>query len=185
MPIPSTLREGGRSGYLPVTGISTGLAYSKGACRTAASCAANPVSDEAGGSAADNQAAKAPGMAESGLIGAGLAGAAPAVGAAAQWLGGEFGSLGKFVTDAFGKEAKQAAEDLRSGVSSETGKAMTAEEQKIAQAKVEEGAAKAKQAVADAELKHLDQQQERLRNRMQPWDARRPIDATLLVPWMP
>ena len=44
---------------------------------------------------------------------------------------------------------------------------MSAEEQKIAQAKVEEGAAKAKQAVADAELKHLDQQQERLRNRMQ------------------
>ena len=141
-----------------------GKSVAQGGATGALASSSNPSGKDTWG---ERLAAKAPGMAESGLIGGALAGAAPAVGAAAQWLGGEFGSLGKFVTDAIGKEAKQAAEDLRSGVSSETGKAMTAEEQKIAQAKVEEGAAKAKQAVADAELKHLDQQQERLRNRMQ------------------
>lgn len=151
--------EAGES-LLPSLGKATGV----GAATGALSASSDPTDKEDYG---DRIKAKLPGMAESGLAGGLISGAVPGGSAAAKWLGGEAGSFGKFISDAFGKEATKAAEDLRSGVNAETGKALTAEEQKIAQAKVEEGAARANQAAADAELKKLDDAQERLRNRMQ------------------
>ena len=93
--------------------------------------------------------------------------AGPVLGKGLQFVGREVGNLGKFIANAFGKEATKAAEDLRSGINAETGKALTAEERKIAEAKVQEGVARAKQAAAEAETKRLDEAQERLRNRMQ------------------
>ena len=130
----------------------------------AASESSNPTGKEDYG---ERLRAKTPGMVEGGLIGAGLGGLVPGGVAGAKWLYNEAGHLKQFIADAFGKEALKSAEELRSGISAKTGQAMTAEEQKIAQAKVEEGAARAKQAAAEAELKHLDTQQEKLRNRMQ------------------
>lgn len=130
----------------------------------AMNASSNPTDKEAYG---ERLRAKVPSMVEEGLVGGLIGGAVPGVLTGAKWLYNEAGNLKKFVADAFGKDALKAAEELRTGISARTGKEMTAEEQKIAQAKVEEGAARAKQAAADAELKHLDAQQEKLRNRMQ------------------
>ena len=143
---------------------SFGKAVGTGAATGALSASSNPTGKEGYG---ERLVAKAPGMLESGAVGGMISGAVPGVGAAAQWIGGEAGSFGKFITDAFGKEAKKAAEELRSNVNAKTGEALTAEEKKVAEAKVEEAAAKANQSIADAKIKHLDEQQEKLRNRMQ------------------
>ena len=100
-----------------------------------------------------------------GLIGGALAGAAPAVGAAAQWLGGDGTMLGNILRGTAGKEAEKLVEELRTGVNSKTGKALTAEEQKKAEAKLTEMAETAKKEAAEADLKKVTDAQAKLAER--------------------
>jgi hypothetical protein len=81
---------------------------------------------------------------------------APAIGVVLK----KIASLPATFRAAFGPEAEKAAEDLRRGVSAETGKAMTAEESRAKLATVEEGLKKTELAKHEAELGRVEKAQQ-------------------------
>lgn len=92
----------------------------------------------------------------SGLAGAG--GTAAVKGAL--WLGdkalGEFGSLGKTITGGYGREAERAAEELRTGVSAETGKAMSSADRAKREAALDQRAGERRLAGQEAEYQRAE-----------------------------
>ena len=124
---------------------------------------------------------KLPTMLEEGAAGAALGSLGPAALAGAKWLGSEATGLAKTVTGAYGREAERAAEELRTGVSAETGKALTAEERRVAEKAAQEGEAKSKLAGHEAELKRIEEAQAKLKLRdeiraQEGRDARQALD---------
>ena len=113
----------------------------------------------------DRMKAKAGPMLREGAESGALSTILPGALAAGKAIVGELGSLGRFASDALGREAKKAAEELRTGVSAETGKALSTEEKKIAEATIREGVEKAKLAEHEAEIAKLEEVQQQIAER--------------------
>lgn len=108
---------------------------------------------------------KLPTMLEEGIGGGALGGLMPGLTSLAGKAKDEIGSLAKTITGGYGREAERAAEELRTGVSAETGKALTAEERKVAEKAAAEGGAKTKLAAHEAEIQRIEEAQARLKLR--------------------
>ncbi|MDE2096651.1 MAG: hypothetical protein KGL39_05335 [Patescibacteria group bacterium] len=87
---------------------------------------------------------KAVEAAKVGSMGAALGAAGPAVMGAGKMIVGEAGKIPKFFSDLFGKELKQTAAELRTGVDAKTGKALTEEEKAAKLASIDKAVEKAR-----------------------------------------
>jgi hypothetical protein len=119
--------EAGES-LLPSFGKAVGMGGATGALASSS----NPTGKEGYG---ERLEAKAPGMAESGLVGSLISGAVPGVAGAAKWVGHE-------ISDIFGWKVGKAADALRTGFDAATGKELTKEQIAAHAATIEEAAEK-------------------------------------------
>lgn len=102
---------------------------------------------------------------ERGVAGALVGGAGPAVLGAGKWAAGEIGGLARTLTGSYEREAERAAEDLRTGVSAETSKALSAEERRAAEKAAEESETRTRLAAHEADLRRIEEAQARLKLR--------------------
>lgn len=93
---------------------------------------------------------------EGGAVGAALGGAGPAVLGGAKWLGSEAAGLAKTITGGYGREAEKTAEELRSGVSAETGKAMSSADRAKREAALDQRAGERRLAGQEAEYQRAE-----------------------------
>jgi hypothetical protein len=100
---------------------------------------------------------KLPAMLEEGAAGVALGSLGPAALAGAKWLGSEASGLAKTITGAYGREAEKAAEELRTGASVETGKALSAEDKAKREAILDQRAGERKLATREADYQRADQ----------------------------